>query len=115
MTDHARARLVVQSAQGQREFDQDRVVAGREQTCDVVVADPRASRHHLTFERQGDSWYAVDSSSGGTYLDGQRIERVPLHPGATVLALGDPQGETLRVWQTVPAVAPAPCVTDVSE
>ena len=104
MTDHARARLVVQTAQGQREFDQDRVVVGREQTCDVVVADPRASRHHLTFERQGDAWYAVDSSSGGTSSPGSGSGGVPLHPGATVLALGDPQGETVHAWQTVPVV-----------
>lgn len=107
MTDLPRARLTVQTAQGRREFDQDLVVVGREPDCDVVVADPRASRHHLTFERQGDAWYAVDSSSGGTWLAGQRIGRVPLHAGATALALGDPQGEAVQAWQSV-VVAPAP-------
>ncbi|MCW2813086.1 MAG: hypothetical protein JWN84_541, partial [Nocardioides sp.] len=108
MTDPTRARLVVQTHLGRREFDQERVVVGREQGCDVVVADPRASRHHLTFERQGDHWYAVDSSSGGSYVAGQRIGRVALHPGATVLALGDPHGETVQVWQTVPVAPPPP-------
>lgn len=103
MTDHAAARLVVQTARGRRELDQERVVVGREQTCDVVVDDPRASRHHLTFERAGGSWYAVDSSSGGTFVAGQRIERLPLHAGATVLHLGDPQGETIQAWQVTPA------------
>ncbi|MFB9312656.1 ATP-binding cassette domain-containing protein [Nocardioides plantarum] len=110
MTDLDPARLVVQTARGRREFDQERVVVGREQTCDLVVDDPRASRHHLTFERQGASWYAVDASSGGTFVAGRRIGREPLHAGATVLHLGDPQGEAVQAWQTVPVppVAPTP-------
>ncbi len=108
MSDHSRARLQVQTAAGQREFDQDRVVVGREHTCDLVISDPRASRHHLTFERQGDAWYAVDSSSGGTYVSGVRIGRHPLAPGPTQLALGDPRGEVVTAWTTVPAPQPAP-------
>ncbi|MEO9324505.1 FHA domain-containing protein [Nocardioides sp. C4-1] len=108
MNDHSRARLVVQTAQGPREFDQERVVVGRDTSCDVVVADPRTSRHHLAFERQGDAWYAVDSSSGGTYVAGQRIQQVPLHAGATVLALGDPQGEAVSAWLVLPAAPAAP-------
>ncbi len=107
MNDQPRARLLLQTAQGRREFDQERVVVGREHDCDVVIADPRASRHHLTFERQGEAWYAVDSSSGGTFVGGARITRVPLAPTtSTALALGDPQGEVVTAWQTAPAVAP---------
>ncbi len=103
MIDHTHARLVVQTAQGRREFDQDRVVVGREQGCDVVVDDPRASRHHLTFERHGDAWYAADASSGGTWVGGARIGRHALPASATVLALGDPHGETVTAWPVVPA------------
>ncbi|WP_134766971.1 ATP-binding cassette domain-containing protein [Nocardioides sp. 1609] len=107
MSDHTRARLVVQSAQGQHEFDQDRVVVGREQTCDVVVADPRASRHHLTFERQGDAWFVADSSTGGTFVGGARVSRLPVGPAATSYTLGDPHGETVVAWLVAP-VRPAP-------
>ena len=107
MTDSSRARLVVQTPHGPREFDQDRVVVGRDQGCDVVLVDPRVSRHHLVFERQAQGWYAVDSSSGGTFVQGQRVQRVPVHAAPTALALGDAQGEALQAW-SVPAPAPAP-------
>ncbi|WP_340537024.1 FHA domain-containing protein [Nocardioides sp. GXZ039] len=99
MIDHSRARLVVQTPHGQREFDQDRVAVGRDQYCDIVINDPRVSRHHLSFERQGGVWYVADSSSGGTYLDGQRIATQQLGTTAITLALGDLQGEVLTVWQ----------------
>ncbi|GAA5155115.1 FHA domain-containing protein [Nocardioides marinquilinus] len=108
MTEQNRARLHVRTPQGHREFDQDRVVVGRELDCDVVVDDPRASRHHLVLERQGQSWYAVDSSSGGTYVGGTRVTRQALGPGPTPLALGDPQGQVLEAWQVVEVAAPLP-------
>ena len=95
------ARLWVRTQQGPREFDQDRVVVGRDQGCDVVVTDPRASRHHLTFERSGDTWVAVDSSTGGTFADGVPVRRFPVTSAPTSLNLGGAQGEGLAVWQTV--------------
>ncbi len=104
--------LWVSTRGGPREFDQERVVIGRDQGCDIVVVDPRASRHHLTFERNGDTWHAVDTSSGGTYAQGSRIDRFPVGGSPLPLRLGGPDGEPIEVWvrQTAPVPPAAPPV-----
>ncbi|NHA00425.1 FHA domain-containing protein [Nocardioides sp. W3-2-3] len=99
-------RLQVQWSGTTRIFDGPRVVVGRESDCDVPVSDGRASRHHLTLLREGSAWVAVDSSSNGTYVAGQRITRTPLPAGPLNLHLGGPDGETVVV--TVLASQPAP-------
>lgn len=99
-------RLQVQWSGTTRIFDGPRVVVGRESDCDVPVSDGRASRHHLTLLREGSAWVAVDSSSNGTYVAGQRITRTPLPAGPLSLHLGGPDGETVVV--TVLASQPAP-------
>jgi ABC-type multidrug transport system ATPase subunit/pSer/pThr/pTyr-binding forkhead associated (FHA) protein len=104
---NSRSRLRVQWGTTAREFDQDRVVLGRDAECDVVVNDTRASRHHLVFYRDGEVWVASDSSSNGTFVHGRRIQQFSVPPATTVLNLGDPQGEPVSVW-AVPAVAPVP-------
>ncbi|WP_139977696.1 ATP-binding cassette domain-containing protein [Nocardioides litoris] len=108
MTSAPHARLVVQTARGPRELDQDRVVVGREHDCDVVVDDPRTSRHHLVFERHGGAWYAADTSSGGTWVGGHRVQRLAVGPVTTTFALGDPHGEQVQAWTLAAAPAPAP-------
>ena len=90
-----------------REFDQDRVVLGREADCDVVVDDARVSRHHLVFFRDGDVWVVSDASSNGSFVHGQRIQQFAVPPVSTVLNLGDPNGQPVTVWM-VPAQVAAP-------
>ncbi len=48
---------------------------GRAVECDVVIADPRISRHHSMIQRQGEGeyWLVDMGSSNGTYLDGRRL------------------------------------------
>ncbi len=104
---NSRSRLWVQWGSASQEFDQDRVVLGRDADCDIVVNDSRASRHHLVFFRDGDVWVVSDASSNGSFVHGQRIQQFAIPPVATVLNLGDPQGEPVTMW-TVPAVAPVP-------
>ena len=100
--------LWVRTARGDAAFVQDRVVVGREHTSDVVVADPRASRHHLTVERVGAGWHAVDASTGGTYVGGARVARQPIAALPTSFRLGGPDGEEVSLWQSVPHAAPPP-------
>ncbi len=99
------ANLWVTTREGPREFDQERVVVGRDRACDVVVADPRASRHHLTLERHAGTWTAVDTSSGGTYAPSGRIDRLPVGDRPLSLRLGGPDGEQVEVWVVVPPAA----------
>lgn len=44
------------------------VTLGREAGCDIVVADPSASRLHGKIERRRDKFVYVDVSSNGTYV-----------------------------------------------
>ena len=48
---------------------------GRAAECDVVIADPKISRHHSMIQRQGEGeyWLVDMGSSNGTYLDGRRL------------------------------------------
>jgi len=46
----------------------DRIMFGRDQSNDVVIADRMASRVHGRIERRGDRFYYVDMSSNGTYV-----------------------------------------------
>lgn len=48
------------------------VSVGRAQECDVVVIGPHVSRHHLTISG-GPPWHVQDHSSGGSWVDGERL------------------------------------------
>jgi class 3 adenylate cyclase len=41
---------------------------GREETCDIVIRDPRASRRHATIKHRGNSVVLIDQSTNGTYV-----------------------------------------------
>lgn len=105
--------LWVRTPRGTTEFRQDRVVVGRELSCDVVLADPRTSRVHLTVERAGAGWHVVDSSSGGTFLYGALITRQAITATPTTLRLGDLDGEEVSLWHSTPAAAAAPAPAPV--
>ena len=58
------------------------VTFGRDEACDVVIEEQRASRRHCTFRPDGDGWRVVDEgSSNGTYLGGKPILSARLQPG----------------------------------
>ena len=44
------------------------VSLGRDKSCDVVIADPMASRLHARIERRGDRIVLIDQSTNGTWL-----------------------------------------------
>lgn len=58
---------------------------GRDPSCEVVVDQPLVSWHHARLERQGRSFALVDlGSTNGTFVDGQRIQRTSVMPGAVI-------------------------------
>ena len=66
------------------------VVIGRDAGCDITSSNPTVSRRHLQISHDGTKWVAEDlGSSGGTFLDGRRVERTDL-AGNMALWLGDP-------------------------
>jgi class 3 adenylate cyclase len=44
------------------------VMAGRDSACDIVIADPKASRQHARFEKRRDKFFITDQSSNGTFI-----------------------------------------------
>ena len=58
------------------------VTFGRDESCDVVIEEQRASRRHCTFRPEGDGWRVVDEgSSNGTHLGGKPVLAARLQPG----------------------------------
>jgi pSer/pThr/pTyr-binding forkhead associated (FHA) protein len=62
-------------------IEKDRITIGRK-NCDVHLSDPEISRQHVALTIEGDGAMLEDlKSANGTYVLGQRIERVELKPG----------------------------------
>jgi hypothetical protein len=65
------------------------ITVGRASSATLRFGTSAVSRHHVLFERMGSEWYATDlSSTNGTFVDGVRVQRAPVGPGAEV-RLGD--------------------------
>lgn len=64
----------------------DRITIGRVDGNDVVVDDPRMSSRHAEVRRIGEGIYEVHDlgSKGGTFINGERVERQKLHNGDKV-------------------------------
>ncbi len=54
-------------------------VIGRGDSADLKLDDPRVSRVHATVSYANGSWVLEDSSSGGTWQNGQRVTRLPVN------------------------------------
>lgn len=48
--------------------EQKQVTLGRDASCDLVIADRKASRQHARIERRRDKYVLIDQSSNGTHL-----------------------------------------------
>lgn len=61
----------------------DRVVIGRDESCDLTVDDLLVSRQHVRLVRESQGVVVEDlGSRNGTFVDGERVSRAPLPPGA---------------------------------
>jgi pSer/pThr/pTyr-binding forkhead associated (FHA) protein len=74
---------------------------GRETDNDLVLLDPKVSRHHARLEPREGSWVVVDlNSRNGTRLNGLRIVRAGLvagdfvYVGDTVLSIEAADGQS---------------------
>src|SRR5437763_10846068 len=72
--------LVVRSQGHHRSLPGTRpYVVGRDPGCDVVIADPRVSWHHLVLKVDSGRWVLEDSNStNGTYAAGRRADRIEI-------------------------------------
>ena len=84
-------RLVARLNGRHYQFDeQPEVTVGRDPAADVLSVNPVVSRHHAVLRPEGAGWVLEDRGSrGGTFLDGERVTRVPIER-LTTIRLGDP-------------------------
>ena len=91
--------LAVECAGATRTLEPGReYVVGRDPQSDIVSSNPNVSRRHAVITHSRGQWTFADSdSSGGSYLDGRRIDRSAI-TGSMVFVLGDADaGERLVV------------------
>jgi hypothetical protein len=71
------------SGTGQRlPLGEGQMVLGRAPDCDLCLRDPKVSRYHCRIERQGEQVVIADlGSTGGTWVNGRRVQHVRLHHG----------------------------------
>ena len=64
----ARLRLVYRGQDIVRRRGSESIMLGRDETCQLVVADPKASRRHCTIEQRQDKFMLRDHSTNGTFV-----------------------------------------------
>ena len=61
------------------------VTIGRADSCDVRTEAPNVSRRHATIAKQNGQWCVTDNqSSGGTFVNDQRVTQLALRTGDVV-------------------------------
>jgi hypothetical protein len=98
-------------------LNQDEMILGRDESCDIVIPVRQISRHHASFQRIADNKYLIADldSKNGTWVNGNRLEG-----GTRELSDGDEihialkvrirfvgSGVTAPVTQDLPDVIPS--------
>jgi putative serine protease PepD len=90
LADRPTGGLLIRTRDGAKRFDSDKSPQiGRDPASDVVADDPVVSRHHAGVERRADSWWFVDRSQSGSYIDGKPVTEKEIAE-ETVIQLGHP-------------------------
>jgi pSer/pThr/pTyr-binding forkhead associated (FHA) protein len=80
--------LVIQMGTGEKQvivWDTLDISVGRNDSQDIVVADPEVSREHALFRRRGEVCVLEDLNTGlGTIVDGKPIKEHPLQHGNAI-------------------------------
>ncbi|MEM7230320.1 MAG: FHA domain-containing protein [Planctomycetota bacterium] len=65
--------------------DMPELIVGRDETCDIRILSQSVSREHASIEQDEDGLVIRDmKSTGGTFLEGQRIETVRIQDGMEI-------------------------------
>ena len=67
--------------------DLEEVIIGRDEGCDIRIKSPIVSREHCTIEQdESGELVLIDSeSTGGTFVDQQKIDSVRIEDGTEVV------------------------------
>jgi len=88
----AKLRMLSGAQVGQEIVVGPQVRLGREPDNEVVLLDPKVSRHHALLQQQGERFLLTDlGSSNGIFVNGKRIAAPALLEDGDVLTMGDTQ------------------------
>src|SRR5258708_2411709 len=104
-TSQVRLRLSYQGRDVLRRRGGESIIVGRDQECQLVVADQKASRQHCTIERRHDKFVLQDHSTNGTYLTVEGEEEIVLQPeeftlrNPAYIASAQPRAKTIDTME----------------
>src|SRR5690242_17199919 len=76
---------------------------GRAEDCEVSIKDDFVSRYHASIAVENGAWWLTDlNSSNGIFVNGQRVQRVPLGNGLGI-RLGE-KGPQVALRVVQPAI-----------
>jgi pSer/pThr/pTyr-binding forkhead associated (FHA) protein len=78
---------------------------GRDAQCDVVVSGPQVSRRHCEIMVSTRGYVIVDSSTNGTFVNGERVQNQRLLGRGDIVRVGE---EEFRFYADIAAAAEAP-------
>lgn len=84
------------------------LVIGRDAGCDVVVTSKSISRRHAEVMATPKGYVVVDSSTNGTFVNGQRIPGQQLLSRGDVIQCGEHEFRFYADMAPAPAAAPSP-------
>jgi pSer/pThr/pTyr-binding forkhead associated (FHA) protein len=66
-------------------------IVGRSLNCNLVISVSTISRKHIQIQREGEHFVIIDlDSTGGTYLNGEKISKAILNSGDSILLADTP-------------------------
>lgn len=94
-------------------LNRDNITIGRRHDNDIVLDDPRVSRHHAKISFIHEHFVLIDlNSSGGSFINGRRASHEVLYPGDLIsfagLNLVFMQNSVLKKRTTDPLAPPGP-------
>lgn len=66
-------------------------IVGRSLSCNLSIAISSVSRKHVQIQREGERFVIIDlDSTGGTYVNGEKISKAILNSGDSILLADTP-------------------------
>jgi pSer/pThr/pTyr-binding forkhead associated (FHA) protein len=96
---------VVSLTDGREYVVEQSLVFGREASCEVVITGKDVSRRHAEIMPTPQGYVVVDSSTNGTFVNGQRVQGQLLLARADVIRIGD---HDFRFYADAAVPAPPP-------